>query len=52
MAVPEFTTYYASKFARSVNPYFLFTLSGVIFAILPPAKRVYLALEKGKPERW
>ena len=37
---------------KSVNPSFLFSLSGVLFAILPPVKKVYLALEKGKLKRF
>ncbi len=36
----------------NVNPSFLFTLSGVLFTILPPVKSVYLALEKGKLKRF
>lgn len=40
------------KGKKSVNPSFLFTLSGVLFAILPPVKKVYLALEKGKLRRF
>lgn len=40
------------KGKKSVNPSFLFTLSGVLFAILPPVKKVYLALEKGKLKRF
>lgn len=31
---------------KSVNPSFLFTLSGALLTILPPVKKVYLALEK------
>ncbi|MBQ8503944.1 MAG: SDR family NAD(P)-dependent oxidoreductase [Clostridia bacterium] len=40
------------KGKKSVNPSFLFTLSGVLFAVLPPVKKVYLALEKGKLKRF
>ena len=40
------------KNKKSVNPSFLFTLSGVLFTILPPVKKVYLALEKGKFKRF
>ncbi len=36
----------------NVNPSFLFTLSGILFTILPPVKSVYLALEKGKLKRF
>ena len=35
------------KGKKSVNPSFLFTLSGVLFGICPPIKSVYLGLEKG-----
>lgn len=37
---------------KSVNPSFLFSLSGVLFAIAPPIKKVYLGLEKGKLKRF
>jgi short-subunit dehydrogenase len=37
---------------KSVNPSFLFTLSGVLFAVCPPIKSVYLGLEKGKFKRF
>lgn len=40
------------KGKKSVNPSFLFTLSGVLFAIAPPIKKTYLALEKGKLKRF
>lgn len=40
------------KGAKAVNPSKLFTLSGVLFAICPPVKSVYLALEKGKLNRF
>ena len=40
------------KAKKSVNPSFLFTLSGVLFTVLPPVKSVYLALEKGKLRRF
>lgn len=40
------------KGKKSVNPSFLFTLSGVLFTVLPPVKSVYLALEKGKLKRF
>ncbi len=40
------------KGKKSVNPSFLFTLSGVLFAVLPPVKAVYLGLEKGKLRRF
>lgn len=40
------------KGKKSVNPSFLFTLSGVLFTICPPIKKVYLALEKGKLRRF
>ncbi len=40
------------KGKKSVNPSFLFTLSGVLFAILPPVKKIYLALEKSKLKRF
>ncbi len=40
------------KEKKSVNPSFLFTLSGVLFAILPPVKKIYLALEKRKLKRF
>lgn len=40
------------KGKKSVNPSFLFTLSGVLFAVAPPVKKVYLALEKGKLKRF
>lgn len=40
------------KGKKSVNPSFLFTLSGVLFAVLPPVKKTYLALEKGKLKRF
>jgi len=37
---------------KSVNPSFLFTLSGILFTILPPVKKVYLWLEKNKLKRF
>lgn len=40
------------KGKKSVNPSFLFTLSGILFTICPPIKKVYLALEKGKFKRF
>ena len=40
------------KGKKSVNPSFLFTLSGVLFTICPPIKSVYLALERGKFKRF
>ncbi len=40
------------KGKKSVNPSFLFTLSGVLFAIIPPVKTVYLTLEKNKLKRF
>ena len=40
------------KGKKSVNPSFLFTLSGVLFGICPPIKSVYLGLEKGKFKRF
>ncbi len=40
------------KGKKSVNPSFLFSLSGVLFAIVPPVKKVYLGLEKGKLKRF
>ena len=40
------------KGKKSVNPSFLFTLSGVLFTICPPIKKVYLALEKAKLKRF
>lgn len=40
------------KGKKSVNPSFLFTLSGVLFGVLPPIKSVYLGLEKGKLKRF
>lgn len=40
------------KGKKSVNPSFLFSLSGVLFAVLPPIKKTYLALEKGKLKRF
>ena len=40
------------KGKKSVNPSFLFTLSGVLFAVMPPIKKTYLALEKGKLKRF
>ncbi len=40
------------KGKKSVNPSFLFTLSGVLFAVIPPVKKVYLALEKNKLKRF
>ncbi len=36
----------------NVNPSFLFTLSGILFTVLPPVKSVYLALEKAKLKRF
>lgn len=40
------------KGKKSVNPSFLFTLSGVLFGICPPVKSTYLALEKNKLKRF
>lgn len=40
------------KGKKSVNPSFLFSLSGVLFAVAPPVKKTYLALEKGKLKRF
>ena len=40
------------KGKKSVNPSFLFTLSGVLFTVLPPVKSVYLGLEKAKFKRF
>lgn len=40
------------KGKKSVNPSFLFSLSGVLFSIAPPIKKTYLALEKGKLRRF
>ena len=40
------------KGKKSVNPSFLFTLSGVLFAIIPPVKKIYLMLEKNKLKRF
>lgn len=40
------------KGKNSVNPSFLFTLSGVLFTILPPIKKIYLILEKNKFKRF
>lgn len=40
------------KGKKSVNPSFLFTLSGILFTILPPIKKVYLKLEKNKFKRF
>lgn len=40
------------KGKKSVNPSFLFTLSGILFTILPPVKKVYLKLEKNKFKRF
>lgn len=40
------------KQKKSVNPSFLFTLSGVLFGVCPPIKSTYLALEKGKLKRF
>ncbi len=40
------------KGKKSVNPSFLFTLSGVLFSVLPPVKSVYLGLEKNKFKRF
>lgn len=40
------------KGKKSVNPSFLFTISGVLFGICPPIKSTYLALEKGKLKRF
>lgn len=37
---------------KTVNPSKLFTLSGVLFAICPPIKSVYLKLEKNKFKRF
>ncbi len=36
----------------NVNPSGLFTLSGVLFTILPPIKSIYLSLEKAKLKRF
>lgn len=40
------------KGKKAVNPSKLFTLSGVLFAICPPIKSVYLKLEKNKFNRF
>lgn len=40
------------KGKKFVNPSKLFTLSGVLFAICPPVKAVYLKLEKNKLNRF
>lgn len=40
------------KGKKSVNPSFLFTLSGVLFTVLPPVKKVYLTLERNKLKRF
>ncbi len=40
------------KGKRNVNPSFLFSLSGMLFTVLPPTKSVYLALEKAKLKRF
>lgn len=40
------------KNKKSVNPSKLFSLSTVLFGVLPPVKSVYLALEKGKLNRF
>ena len=40
------------KGKKSVNPSFLFTLSEVLFTVLPPVKSVYLGLEKAKFKRF
>lgn len=40
------------KGKKSVNPSFLFTLSGVLFGLCPPIKSTYLALEKKKFNRF
>ena len=40
------------KHAKAVNPSALFTLSGVLFNILPPVKSAYLKLEKNKLKRF
>ena len=40
------------KGKKSVNPSFLFTLSGVLFGVCPPIKSVYLGLEKAKFKRF
>ena len=40
------------KGKKSVNPSFLFTLSGVLFGVCPPIKSVYLSLEKSKFKRF
>lgn len=40
------------KGKKSVNPSFLFSLSGVLFAVMPPVKKTYLSLEKGKLKRF
>ncbi|NMP36826.1 MAG: SDR family NAD(P)-dependent oxidoreductase [Clostridiales bacterium] len=37
---------------KNVNPSKLFTLSSGLFAVCPPVKSVYLALEKGKLKRF
>lgn len=40
------------KGKKSVNPSFLFSLSGVLFTVCPPIKSTYLALEKQKFNRF
>ena len=40
------------KGKKSVNPSFLFTLSGVLFGVCPPIKSVYLGVEKAKFKRF
>lgn len=37
---------------KSCNPSFLFSLSGVLFGVLPPVKKVYLSLETAKLKRF
>ena len=38
--------------AKAVNPSALFSLSGVLFSIVPPVKSVYLKLENNKLKRF
>ena len=40
------------KGKKSVNPSFLFTLSRVLFTVIPPVKKVYLTLERNKLKRF
>ncbi len=40
------------KGKKSVNPSFLFSLSGVLFSVCPPIKKIYLGLEKNKFRRF